>query len=49
MMELVKKHIHMNRRSGSVASQMTLDDHYNVPETMEYVEQLNIETGEIQN
>ena len=26
MMELVKKHIHMNRRSGSVASQMTLDD-----------------------
>ena len=30
MMELVKKHIHMNRRSGSVASQMTLDDDFNV-------------------
>ena len=35
MMELVKKHIHMNRRSGSVASQMTLDDDFNVPDTME--------------
>ena len=48
MMELVKKHIHMNRRSGSVASQMTLDDDFNVPDTMEDVEQLILERGEIQ-
>ena len=43
MMELVKKHIHMNRRSGSVAFQMTLDDDFNVPDTMEDVEQLILE------
>ena len=48
MMELVKKHIHMNRRSGNVASQMTLDDDFNVPDTMEDVEQLILERGEIQ-
>lgn len=48
MMELVKKHIHMNRRSGSVASQMTLDDDFNVPDTMEDVERLILERGEIQ-
>lgn len=43
-----EKHIHMNRRSGSVASQMTLDDDFNVPDTMEDVEQLILERGEIQ-
>ena len=40
MMELVKKHIHMNRRSGSVASQMTLDDDFKVAKGLEGVEQL---------
>ena len=29
MMELIKKHIHMNRRRGSVAAQITLDDDFN--------------------
>lgn len=48
MMELVKKHIHMNRRRGSVMSQITLDDDFNVPDSMEDVEQLILEHGEIQ-
>ena len=48
MMELVKKHIHMNRQKGSVTSQMTLDDDFNVPDTMDDVEQLILDSGEIQ-
>lgn len=48
MMELVKKHIHMNRRRGSVTSQITLDDDFNVPDTMDDVEQLILDSGEIQ-
>ncbi len=48
MMELVKRHIHMNRRRGSVTSQMTLDDDFNVPDTMDDVEQLILDSGEIQ-
>ena len=48
MMELVKKHIHMNRQKGSVTSQMTLDDDINVPDTMDDVEQLILDSGEIQ-
>ncbi|MEY8393968.1 SPOCS domain-containing protein [Lachnospiraceae bacterium 45-P1] len=47
-MELVKRHIHMNRRRGSVTSQMTLDDDFNVPDTMDDVEQLILDSGEIQ-
>ena len=39
-MELIKQHIHMNRRRGSVTSQMTLDDDFNVPDSMDDVEQL---------
>ena len=48
MMELVKKHIHMNRRRGNVTSQITLDDDFNVPDTMDDVEQLILDSGEIQ-
>jgi len=48
MMELVKKHIHMNRQKGSVTSQVTLDDDFNVPDTMEDVEQIILDSGEIQ-
>ena len=48
MMELVKKHIHMNQRRGSVTSQITLDDDFNVPDTMDDVEQLILDSGEIQ-
>lgn len=47
MMELVKKHIHMNRRKGSVVSQVTLDDDFNVPDTMDDVEQIILNDGEI--
>ena len=38
----------MNRRRGSVTSQMTLDDDFNVPDTMDDVEQLILDSGEIQ-
>ncbi len=48
MMELVKKHIHMNRRKGNVTSQMTLDDDFNVPDSMDDVEELILDSGEIQ-
>lgn len=48
MMELVKKHIHMNRRRGNVTSQMTLDEDFNVPDSMDDVEQLILDSGEIQ-
>lgn len=47
-MELIKKHIHMNRRRGSVAAQITLDDDFNVPDSMDDVEQLILDSGEIQ-
>ena len=43
MMELLKKHIHMNRRRGNVTSQMTLDDDFNVPDSMDDVEELIME------
>lgn len=48
MMELLKKRIHMNRRRGSVTSQMTLDDDFNVPDSMDDVDHLILENGEIQ-
>ena len=48
MMQLVTKRIHMNRRRGPVTSQMTLDDDFNVPDSMEDVSHLMLEYGEIQ-
>ena len=48
MIELVKKHIHMNRRKGNAASQMTLDDDFNVPDSMDDVEELILDSGEVQ-
>lgn len=48
MMELVKKHIHMNRRRGNVTSQITLDDDFNVPDSMDDAEELILDSGEIQ-
>lgn len=48
MMELVKKHIHMNRRRGNVTSQMTLDEDFNVPDSMDDVERLILDSGEVQ-
>lgn len=38
----------MNRRKGSVTSQMTLDDDFNVPDSMDDVDQLILDSGEIQ-
>ena len=48
MLELEKRHIHMNRRRGSVTSQITLDDDFNVPDSMDDVDQLILDSGEIQ-
>lgn len=48
MMELMKRRIHVNRRRGSVTSQMTLDDDFNVPDSMDDVVQLILDSGEIQ-
>ena len=47
MMELIKKHIHMNRRGRSVTAQITLDEDFNVPDMMDDVEELVMESGEI--
>ena len=48
MMELEKKRIHMNRHKGMVTSQMTLDEDFNVPDSMDDVAQLILDSGEIQ-
>lgn len=47
MMELIKNHIHMNRRRGNVTSQITLDDDFNVPDSQDDVEELILENGEV--
>lgn len=48
MMELIKKNIHMNRQKGSAVSQITLDDDFIVPDTMDDVSQVLLDNGEIQ-
>lgn len=48
MMELMKKNIHMNRQKGSAVSQITLDDDFIVPDTMDDVSQVLLDNGEIQ-
>lgn len=48
MMELVKKNIHMNRQKGNAVSQITLDDDFIVPDTMDDVSQVLLDNGEIQ-
>lgn len=47
MMELVKKNIHMNRWKGNATSQITLDDDFIVPDTMDDVESVILHDGEI--
>lgn len=47
-MELVKRQIHMNRWKGNVATQLTLDDDFIVPDTLDDMEQIMLDTGEIQ-
>lgn len=48
MMELVKKHIHTNRRSAGVISQVTLDEDFNVPDTLDDVEHIILCNGELE-
>jgi hypothetical protein len=47
MMELVKKNIHMNRWKGNATSQITLDDDLIVPDTMDDMDQIILDSGEI--
>lgn len=47
MLELVKKNIHMNRWKGNATSQITLDDDFIVPDTMDDVDQIILDSGEI--
>ncbi len=46
-MELIKKYIHMNREKGKAASQITLDDDFNVPDSKPDVIRLIQDKGEI--
>lgn len=48
MVELIKKNIHMNRWKNNVATQITLDDDFIVPDTMDDMEQVILDTGDIQ-
>ena len=47
-MELVKKQIHMNRWKGNVTTQVTLDDDFIVPDTMDDMAQVLLDNGEVQ-
>ncbi len=47
MLDLITRRIHMNRQKGSMTSQMTLDDDFNVPDSMDDVDQLILDSGEI--
>lgn len=48
MLELVKKHIHMNRFKSNVATQVTLDDDFIVPDTMDDMARVILSSGDIQ-
>ena len=48
MLELVKRNIHMNRWKNQVNTQITLDDDFIVPDTMSDIEQVILDSGEIQ-
>ena len=47
-MELVKKQIRMNRWKNHAATQLTLDDDFIVPDTMDDMEQVILDTGTVQ-
>lgn len=47
-MELIKKQIHMNQWKGNVSTQITLDDDFIVPDTMDDMEQVMLDNGEVQ-
>ena len=46
-MELVKKQIHMNRVKGRASTQHTMDDDFIVPDTMDDMAQVLLDTGSI--
>ncbi len=46
-MELVRKQIHMNRMKGRASTQITLDDDFIVPDTMDDMAQVLLQTGDI--
>lgn len=46
-MELVKKNIHMNRFKNNVATQVTLDDDFIVPDTMDDMARVILSSGDI--
>ena len=47
IMELVKKQIHMNRMKGRASTQLTMDDDFIVPDTMDDMAQVLLDTGSI--
>lgn len=46
-MELVKRQIHMNRMKGRASTQITMDDDFIVPDTMDDMAQVLVDTGDI--
>ncbi len=48
MLELVKRNIHMNRFKNNVATQVTLDDDFIVPDTMDDMARVILSSGDIQ-
>ena len=42
-MELIKKQIHMNQWKGNVTTQITLDDDFIVPDTLDDMEQVMLD------
>ena len=47
-MELVKRQIHMNRWKGNVTTQITLDEDFIVPDTLDDMVRVMLSTGDIQ-
>lgn len=47
-MELIKKQIHMNQWKGNAVTQITLDEDFIVPDTLEDMEQVILEQAHIQ-
>ncbi len=48
MLELVKQNIHMNRWKNQMDTQITLDDDFNVPDTMSDIAQVVLDAGHVQ-
>ena len=48
-MELLKKYIHMNQCKNKASTQLTLDDDFIVPDTMDDVDRVLLDAGEIKS